>query len=106
MTGRPANIDLGKTQITPDIRVSSAALYRADLPGPYWLVETWVFSNDTAQRNVQVIHGTCSALDGKPPRRYLCDEARRVHGHISDNLLKRFRGGESDAEQSGNQLPC
>lgn len=55
------NIDLAKTQITPKIRVSSAAIFYKFWAGDYYQLETWVFSEDKeAQQSKQVIHGTCS----------------------------------------------
>jgi hypothetical protein len=75
--------DLGKTQITDKIRVSSAALYyQADF-GDYYQYETWIFSDDIRQRSKQVIHGT-SLYTSKN----LEDKTKKVHKYISDNLLK------------------
>jgi hypothetical protein len=85
------NIDLGKTQITDLIRVSSAALHRDEWFGSYWLVETWVFSDDPRQRTFQVIHGDCTSMYGeRPPHPELCDEARKIHRHIVNNLRASF----------------
>jgi hypothetical protein len=86
----PHNIDLGKTQITDKIRVSSAALYRKEYFGSYWLVETWIFSDDPHQQNDQIIHGTCADYGSKHLRESLCSEARKIHGYIAGNLLRKF----------------
>ena len=87
---RPPNIDLGKTQITDKIRVSSAAIFRNVHFGDYWLIETWVFSADPRQRNRQIIHGSAGTSEGRPPTKGHCEKAKKVHGHISANLLKKF----------------
>lgn len=92
------NIDLGKSAITPLIRVSSAALYREDWWGRWWLVETWIFSDDQRQRNRQIIHGDCFAVGGGPPHERICATARKVHGQIAENLRRRFANVETGAE--------
>ncbi len=89
-TEKPTNIDLGKTQITPLIRVSSAALYREDWPSNYWLVETWIFSDDPRQRNRQIIHGDASAFAGSKRLSDLSDTARRIHAQIAKNLIRKY----------------
>ncbi len=83
---KPANIDLGKTRITDQIFVSSAALYRADWPADWWLVETWIFSDDPSQKTHQTIHGDCQA-SSKRALEELSTIARKVHGHIARNLM-------------------
>ena len=89
------SIDLGEDQITGKIRVSTAAIYREGMIGPYWLVETWIFSDDPyRQLSSQIIHGTPSALDGPEEMltSRLAGKARRIHGHIASNLRHRFGG--------------
>jgi hypothetical protein len=90
---RPQNIDLGKASITDQVRVSSAAIYSEAHFGNYWQVETWIFSNDPRQRSTQVIHGTChycASVNGGLPSRHLCDQARKVHGYITANMLAKL----------------
>jgi hypothetical protein len=54
------NKDLGKTQITDKIRVSSASIFYAhnEWGGVYHQYETWIFSNDPAIKSRQFIWGT------------------------------------------------
>lgn len=81
------NIDLGKTQITDKIRVSTAAIYYDEWFGKRYQLETWVFSQDKErQRSLMVIH--CSTGTTIPQRRI--DEAKKVHKYISDNLFKKL----------------
>lgn len=87
---RPSNIDLGKTQITPDILVSSAAIFYDEWFGKRWQVETWIFSHDARQLNVQVIHGSSSYCGGNPPHETLVAKCKRVHERISTNLRARY----------------
>jgi len=84
---KPHDIDLGKTQITDKIRVSTAAIFREEYFGKYWLIETWIFSDDLRQRSRQIIHGSSS---GDTPSPRLCDKAKEVHQHISYNLHQKF----------------
>lgn len=88
-TTKPTNIDLGKTQITPSIRVSSAALYREDWPADYWLVETWIFSDDPHQESRQIIHGDASPSCSKRLEE-LSAKARKVHAQIASNLMQKY----------------
>ena len=90
MVELPDAIDLGKTQITGKIRVSSAARPRANFGG-WWLVETWIFSDDPRQRNRQVVHGECFLHHDCPPNRDLCGKARKVHDYIAANLKAKFQ---------------
>ncbi len=65
--------NIGRDIITPLIRVSSAKF-----PGYYgWGFETWIFSKDPRQKNVQVFS------DSE-------DEAKKKHKHIADNLRKKY----------------
>lgn len=84
------NLDLGKNQITEKIRVSTAALYRDDLPHPYWLIETWIFSDDPRQKSHQVVHGTPSAMGAV--NYYDVMYARKIHKIITNNLRNRHGG--------------
>lgn len=79
------NIDLGKTQITDKIRVSSAAIwYEYD---NYYQLETWIFSDDKeVQKSRQVIHCTTGI---EIPQTKI-DEVKKVHKLISDNLIKKI----------------
>lgn len=57
---RLPNIDLGKTQITDKIRVSSAAIFYQEMFGDYYQIETWIFSDDKSLKSRMFIHGnTC-----------------------------------------------
>lgn len=67
--------NIGSDIITPLIRVSSAKF-----PGYYGEgFETWIFSKDPAQKNVQVWSNSE-------------DEAKRKHKHIVNNLRKKYKG--------------
>lgn len=92
------NIDLGKSQITPLIRVSSAALLREEVWGRWWLVETWIFSDDERQKNRQIIHGDPMAMAGGGIDPMLAQNVRRIHGQIAANLRRRFANVETGAE--------
>ena len=97
------NIDLGKTQITDNVRVSSAALHRVEWQGSWWLVETWIFSDDPRQRNVQVVHGECSSMNGeRPPREELCATARRIHAQMVDGLRRKFSLANTQSSATPN----
>jgi hypothetical protein len=84
------NLDLGKTRITDKIRVSSSAIYRKEYFGDYWLVETWIFSDDPSQRSTQVIHGTPSEVGCGWPDYRSVTKARIVHAHIVRNLIEKY----------------
>ena len=85
------NRDLGKSQITEKIRVSTAAIFRDDLPCPYWLVETWIFSDDKRQRSHQIVHGTPSAFNDFIPGSII-NKAKIVHRTITNNLRVKHGG--------------
>ena len=78
------------TQITPDIRVSTAAIYYPYgsimlNPSPYYQYETWCFSDDNRQRSFQVIHGCWYKVD------YLwLVNTIKIHMHIVKNLKARY----------------
>ena len=66
-------VNIGSDIITPLIRVSSAKF-----PGYYGEgFETWIFSKDPTQKNVQIWSNSE-------------DEAKRKHKHIVDNLRKKY----------------
>lgn len=82
------NIDLAKTQITPRIRLSSAAVFYEFWAGDYFQFETWVFSEDKeAQKSKQVIHGTCSAK-GSPS---LKEKTLTFHRRAARMLIKKLQ---------------
>jgi len=62
MTGelrRPTNVMRTIIQVNPWVWVSSAKLpRRGHWGGEYWLIETWIFSDDPRQVHRQVIHKT------------------------------------------------
>ena len=76
------------TQITPNIRVSTAAIYyeQTYYVRPYWRFETWCFSKDDRQRSFQVIHGT----DSNKFSWYDLRTSIKVHQYIAKNLKKKF----------------
>jgi len=81
------NIDLGKTQITDKIRVSSAAIFYEEWFGKRYQFETFIFSNDKeAIRTKQIIHGS----DRGEFSEKLAAKTRKIHNYISNNLLQKF----------------
>lgn len=95
------NIDLGKTQITDKIRVSSAAIWYESWYGSwyggYYQYETFVFSNDKeAQKSIQVIHGTY--VGGTSSR--LLSKTKKIHKYIADNLIQKFQCPQCKGEGS------
>jgi len=84
--------NLGHTQVTEAIRVSSAALER-EYPGHHWLVETWCFSDDPRQRSFQIIHGTTGSIEEDHPVVKIC---HRIHHYVVEGLRKKHIGGASD----------
>jgi len=79
-----ANIDLGKTQITPTIRVSSAAIFYDLGHLQYFQYETFIFSKDPSQRTIQQIHGTCQWRSDRLERK-----TNKIHNYIANNLKLR-----------------
>jgi len=53
-------------------------------------VETWIFSDDPRQRNVQVIHGTPSEVGCGQPDYRSVTKAKIVHAHIAKNLFEKY----------------
>lgn len=83
-----SNVNLGKTQITPEIRVSSAAIFYEEWFGNYYQYETWVFSeNKELQRSVMVIHGT----SGEMMPESMIKKTQKVHQYIANNLINKFK---------------
>jgi len=80
------NIDLGKTQITDLIRVSSAAIFYEEHFGNYFQYETFIFSKDPNQKTHQIIHGTCWS----EPSEKLAAISKKVHNYIANNLTKQY----------------
>lgn len=78
--------DLGKTQISDNIRVSSAAIFYEAWFGNYFQVETWIFSENPLIKSKQIIHGTCNEyLNYK-----LVAKCEKVHDYISNNLIAKL----------------
>jgi hypothetical protein len=76
------------TQITPKIRVSTAAIWYDPLyysPNGHFQYETWCFSDDPQQRSFQVIHGVWNKIYWL----FLRDSIK-IHRYIAANLTKRF----------------
>ena len=90
MDNKLPNIDLGKTQITDKLRVSSAGIFYEAHFGDYYQLETWIFSEDkSVMRSQQIIH--CTTERRIPQKRI--DEVKRIHKQIADNLLIKFKPG-------------
>jgi len=75
------------TQITPNIRVSSAAIWYG--PSYYSIkgrfqYETFCFSDDPKQKTFQVIHGSWGDIDWRHLR-----DVIKIHRFIVFNLVKR-----------------
>lgn len=86
-TKTPKNQDLGKTQITDKIRVSSAAIYYNEWEGERYQYETWIFSSDERQKSTQAIHGSSFIFDGEMDEN-MVEKTKEIHTHISNNMLK------------------
>jgi len=85
---------LSHDNITPSIRVSTAAVPSSHYHGHYWQIETWIFSDDSRQKNVQRIHGTTYS-NGRDEFDYnynlkLCCRAERAHEYIVENLKSLY----------------
>ena len=81
------NKDLGKTQITPLVRVSSAAIWYEH--ENRYQVETWVFSDDPFSPSRMFIHGS-SHGDILEDEDSLVVRAKTFHRRASNMLLKKF----------------
>lgn len=88
------SVNLARTQITPLIRVSTAAVAypHERWGGSRYQVETFIFSDDPRQRVHQIIHGSQSCGESEPflEECRLVEEARHVHARIAANLLAKF----------------
>lgn len=84
-TNAHRNYDLGKTQITENIRVSSTAIFYEAWFGNYFQYETFVFSEDPKIKSRQIIHGSNV---GKSES--LENKTRKIHDYISRNLQRKF----------------
>jgi len=84
MTNRKSNIRIIQTQITDDIRVSTAGIFYEEHWGNRFQYETWCFSNNPKQKSFQVIHGSYSRVDF-----YYLRKSIKIHRYISDNLKKK-----------------
>ena len=88
------NYDLGKTQITDKIRVSTAAIFYDEWFGRRWQIETWCFSDDPGkQKTFQVIHGSIGCRDPEHdiPVGHLVTSAEKIHDYISNNLKRLIK---------------
>lgn len=84
MEDRKPNIRIMHTQITPDIRVSTAGIYYNEWFGERFQYETWCFSKDPKQKSFQVIHGSCSRVDN-----FYLKKSIKIHRYIAKNLFTR-----------------
>jgi len=78
------NIRIIQTTITPDIYVSTAGIWYDPSyfsPNGHFQYETWIFSKNNKQKNVQVIHGSCAWVDF-----YYLKKSIKIHRYISRNL--------------------
>lgn len=78
--GKSFNIQA--TEITPGIRLSSAAVHYDEMWGERWQYETWIFASHTIPSR-QTIHGSASA-----PNRRLEDIAKKYHRRIVSKLKR------------------
>ena len=85
---RISNCRIIQTVITPEIYVSTAAIW---YDGVGWQrrfqYETWCFSNNPNQKSFQVIHGSCGWIDFD-----FLKKSIKIHRYISDNLKEKGRG--------------
>lgn len=87
-----SNHNIASTQITEDIRVSTAAIYYDEWFGERWQIETFIFSNNkTLQKTRMIIHGSESNEDRVLNKSgNLIEKAIKVHNYISRNLISEF----------------
>lgn len=82
------NVDLGKTRINREIRVSSAAIfYGNNWFGDYYQLETFIFSHDSTIKTRMFIHFTTGR---EIPERYK-ELVKSFHRRISKILLKKYQ---------------
>ena len=79
------NFNIASTEISPQIRVSSAAIWYGH--ENRYQVETFVFSKSEEQPTRQFIHGSMIGEDGID---YLTEYAQTFHRRIVLKLRKRF----------------
>jgi len=96
MYDRKPNIRIIQTQITPEIRMSTAGIFYNEQWGERFQYETWCFSDDPKQRSFQVIHGSCGWLD----QHYL-KKSIKIHRYISSNLKKRHNQPINRSQKMG-----
>lgn len=84
MYNRKPNIKIMQTQITPEIRVSTAGIFYNEQWGERFQYETWCFSDNPKQKSFQVIHGSSGWVNF-----HYLTESIKVHRYIADNLTKR-----------------
>lgn len=87
MEDRWTNIDLGKTQITESIRVSSAAIFYDEWFGKRYQIETWIFSDDKRLKSRMFLH--FSHHDKNIPQKHK-DLVTRFHNRISKILKSKL----------------
>lgn len=83
------NLDLGKTQITNEIRVSSAAIFYEynSWGGSYWQYETFIFSNNKDKFKTRMfIWGTSIGETSSEKMKVI---TRRAHDRISKVMLSK-----------------
>ena len=82
------NIGLGKTQITEQIRVSSAAIFyeHTDWGIPYYQYETFIFSDDPKFKTRMFIWDTSG---GKDINKNLSELTKRAHRRIAKIMLSK-----------------
>ncbi len=85
MYERKSNIRIMQTQITPQIRISTAGIFCHEGWGKWFQYETWCFSDDSKQKTFQVIHGTASSIN-----QYYLKKAIKIHRYISNNLQIKY----------------
>lgn len=91
------NIDLGKTQITDKIRVSSAAIFYEEIFGSYYQLETFIFSDDKERQPTKMqIHCTTGV---EIPQSKI-DWVKTFHRRVSKMLLKKFNNGKPYSKTS------
>jgi len=85
MDDRKPNIRIMQTQITPEIRVSTAGIFYDEQWGERFQYETWCFSDDPRQKDLQIIHGSNSSVCF-----YLLKKSIKIHRYISNNLKRKL----------------
>jgi hypothetical protein len=81
------NVDLGKTQIADNVRVSSAAIFYEMWFGDYYQYETWIFSKDERIKSRMFIWGTGNGIEISNKMKLITETG---HRRISKIMLKKF----------------